>query len=68
MYDTLRGEAGSAVKLSDKTTGLLRSQTHPRAARAKQVWPLTNGCGRTRLSGSSRMVVRSSRSVSSQAR
>eukprot|EP00965_Chrysotila_dentata_P102856 3396203-Pleurochrysis_carterae.AAC.2 len=49
------------------TAGPLRSQTHPRASGTKQSWPLTNGCGRMRVSGASRMVTRSSRSMSSQA-
>eukprot|EP00965_Chrysotila_dentata_P145018 4788733-Pleurochrysis_carterae.AAC.1 len=67
MYDTFRGEAGSAVKLRGMTAGPLRSQTHPRAFGTKQSWPLTNGCGRARVSGASRMPTRSSSSVSSQA-
>eukprot|EP00965_Chrysotila_dentata_P038334 1273495-Pleurochrysis_carterae.AAC.1 len=48
-------------------TGPRKSQTHPRAAGMKQAWPLTNGLGRTRASGASCMVIRSSRSVSSHA-
>eukprot|EP00965_Chrysotila_dentata_P203124 6181532-Pleurochrysis_carterae.AAC.3 len=48
-------------------TGPRKSQTHPRAAGTKQAWPLTNGCGRTRVSGATRIVVRSLRSVSSHA-
>eukprot|EP00965_Chrysotila_dentata_P132058 4365504-Pleurochrysis_carterae.AAC.1 len=44
-----------------------KSQTHSRAAGTKHAWPLTNGLGRTRASGPSRIVIRSSRSVSSHA-
>eukprot|EP00965_Chrysotila_dentata_P177220 5852902-Pleurochrysis_carterae.AAC.5 len=67
MDGTLRGDANPEVKLRDMMTGPRKSQMHPRAAWTKQVCPRTKGCGRARLSGESRMVVRSWSSVSSHA-
>eukprot|EP00965_Chrysotila_dentata_P043827 1456860-Pleurochrysis_carterae.AAC.1 len=66
MYGRLRGEAGPVVKLRGMMTGPRKSQTHPRAAGMKQACPRMKGCGRARLAGESRMVVRSRRSTSSQ--
>eukprot|EP00965_Chrysotila_dentata_P118885 3931387-Pleurochrysis_carterae.AAC.2 len=64
MHDLFRGEAGSEVKLKGMTTGPLSFQTNPRAPGTKQSWPLMKGGRRMRVSGASRMVTRSSRSVS----
>eukprot|EP00965_Chrysotila_dentata_P051406 1704697-Pleurochrysis_carterae.AAC.1 len=48
-------------------TGPRKSQTHPRAAGTKHALPLTSGLGRTRASGASRIMIKSSRSVSKHA-
>eukprot|EP00965_Chrysotila_dentata_P122382 4045015-Pleurochrysis_carterae.AAC.7 len=56
---------GPAAKLRGMMTRPCKSQAHPRDAGTKQAWPPTNSCGRTRVSGASRIVVKSSKSVSS---
>eukprot|EP00965_Chrysotila_dentata_P054872 1822024-Pleurochrysis_carterae.AAC.1 len=48
-------------------TGPRKSQTHFRAAGTKHARPLTNGLRRTRASGASRIVIKSSRSGSNHA-